>query len=207
MEYLSRLFKRASTQSGFEYHPHYKKLGMTHLMFADGLVIFCKASPASLKILMEAFQQFTDCTGLQANMSKSQIVFGGASTSIRAECMALTGFTEEQLPFTYLGLPITASKLSKVDCKTLMEKITTRITTWANTSLIHADYCGWTLFCLAFSTFGLKCACFLKLWLTRSHSHAGTFFGGQRVSTEKPLMWLGILWANPKRRGVWVSRT
>ena len=78
MEYLSRLFKGASTQPRFEFHPHCKKFGITHLMFADDLVIICKASPLSVKILMAAFQHFTECSGLQANMSKSQIVFGGA---------------------------------------------------------------------------------------------------------------------------------
>jgi len=80
MEYLLRLFKKARTQSRFEYHPQCKKLGMTHLMFADDLIIFCKAKPASLQILMNAFKAFTQCTGLKANMGKSQIVFGGDCT-------------------------------------------------------------------------------------------------------------------------------
>ena len=139
MEYLSRLFKKASLQPEFEFHPHCKKLGITHLMFADDLVIICKASPISVSILMRAFQQFTACSGLQINMSKSQIVFGGASASIREECKALTGFTEGNLPFSYLGLPITASKLSKVECRTLVEKITARIRTWASR---HISYAG-----------------------------------------------------------------
>ena len=94
MEYLLRMFKRASTQPGFEFHPHCQKLGITHLMFADGLVIFCKASPTSLRILMEAFHLFTACTGLKANMSKSQIVFGGTNIAVRKECMDLIGFSE-----------------------------------------------------------------------------------------------------------------
>jgi len=71
MEYLSRLFKRVSTLSGFQFHPQCKKLGIMHLMFADDLVIFYKATSASLKILMDAFQLFTQYTGLKANMSKS----------------------------------------------------------------------------------------------------------------------------------------
>ena len=53
--------------------------------------------------------------------------------------MALTGFTEGNLPFSYLGLPITASKLSKVECRTLVEKITARIKTWASR---HISYAG-----------------------------------------------------------------
>jgi len=68
----------------------------------------------------------------------SNSVWGG-STSVRAECMALIGFTEGKLPFTYLGLPITASKLSKVECMTLVERITGKITTWASR---HISYAG-----------------------------------------------------------------
>jgi len=62
-------------------------------------------------------------------MTKSQIVFGGDCTREKTECLALAGFTEGQLLFTYLGILITTSKLSKVECKALVEKITTRITT------------------------------------------------------------------------------
>jgi len=38
----------------FHYHPHCKQLGLTHLMFADDLVIFSKADPTSLHLIMEA---------------------------------------------------------------------------------------------------------------------------------------------------------
>ncbi|KAJ8419248.1 hypothetical protein Cgig2_009795 [Carnegiea gigantea] len=35
------------------------------------------------------------------------------------------------MPFRYLGVPITANKLSKLECSVSMEKFTRRITTWA----------------------------------------------------------------------------
>jgi len=46
-------------------------------MFADDLIIFCKAKPVSLQLLMNAFHEFTRCSGLKANLDKSNIVFGG----------------------------------------------------------------------------------------------------------------------------------
>jgi len=132
MEYLSRLFKHASTQQGFEYHHHCKRMGMTHLMFTDDLIIFCKANPTSLHLLMNAFHVFTRSTGLKANLDKSNIVFGGDCSQTQQECLDITGFTEGHLPFRYLGLPITASKLSKGESKTLVEKITTQILVWTS---------------------------------------------------------------------------
>ena len=105
MEYLSRLFRSASMQPGFEFHPHCKKLGLTHLMFADDLIIFCKAKPAAFKLLMDAFHKFTLSSGLTAKLEKSNIVFGGGCTQLQQDCLNITGFTEGQLPLRYLSMP------------------------------------------------------------------------------------------------------
>ena len=42
MEYLSRLMNVVSMKPGFKFHPNCKNLGLTHLMFADDLIMFCK---------------------------------------------------------------------------------------------------------------------------------------------------------------------
>jgi len=127
MEYLSRLFKKASLTQGFAFHPNCKKIGLIHLLFADDLILFCKAHPPSLQIMMEAFHQFTLCSGLRANMEKSSIVFGGDCSTIQQECLEITGFTDGHVPFRDLGLPITARRLSNCECRLLVEKITAKI--------------------------------------------------------------------------------
>ena len=139
MEYLYRLLKKTCSHPGFEYHPYCKRIGLSHLMFADDLVIFCKAKPHSLRLLMEAFNTFTNCTGLKANLDKSQIVFGGDCQAVIHECLDITGFMEGNLPQRYLGMPITASRLSKMECKTLVDKIAAKITTWSSR---HISYAG-----------------------------------------------------------------
>ncbi|KAJ8423957.1 hypothetical protein Cgig2_007561 [Carnegiea gigantea] len=52
--------------------------------------------------------------------------------------LQLTGYQEGGLPFRYLGVPITANKLSKMECSMLVEKFTRRITTWATKSISYA---------------------------------------------------------------------
>ena len=79
MEYLSRLFRKASMQPDFGCHPHCKKLGLTHLISADDFIIFCKAKPSALKLLMDAFQEFTLSSGLIANLEKSNMVLEGTA--------------------------------------------------------------------------------------------------------------------------------
>ena len=120
------------------FHPHCKKMALTHLMFADDLIIFCKATPSSIQLLMNAFNTFTRCTGLKANLDKSSIVFGGNCSHVQQACLDITGFNEGKLPFRYLGLPITSSRLSKGECSTLVTKITAKIGVWASRHLSYA---------------------------------------------------------------------
>ncbi|KAJ8427720.1 LOW QUALITY PROTEIN: hypothetical protein Cgig2_022194 [Carnegiea gigantea] len=78
-------------------------------------------------LLMNAFHEFTRSSGLTVNLDKSNIVFGGDCLHIQQECLNITGFTEGQLPFRYLGMPITASRFTKEECSILVEKITPKV--------------------------------------------------------------------------------
>jgi len=52
-------------------------------MFADDLMLFCKADAASLQHLMKALQAFNECAGLKAHMQKSQMVFRGCPVGLQ----------------------------------------------------------------------------------------------------------------------------
>lgn len=86
---------------------------------------------------MDAFYSFTAAIGLKVNMVKSQIVFGGDCRR-QKECEDATGFTIGQLPLKHLGMPITASKLSKLECNALVNKIMARITHWSFRHILYA---------------------------------------------------------------------
>jgi len=68
MEYLSRLLAKTSLNSKFKFHPSCKKIQLTHLIFADDLILFSKAGPDSLHLMMSALQDFHDCAGLKTNL-------------------------------------------------------------------------------------------------------------------------------------------
>lgn len=72
MEYLSRILRKMSDLNDFRYHPMCKASKLTHLIFADDLMLFCKGNLASVSRVMEAIQHFSDTTGLVANLEKSK---------------------------------------------------------------------------------------------------------------------------------------
>ena len=65
MEHLSRVMKKTSKQPGFKYHPSCKQLELTHLMFVDDLMMFCKADVHTLQLFMTTLQEFNNTAGLQ----------------------------------------------------------------------------------------------------------------------------------------------
>jgi len=138
MEYLSRLLHRVSLEPNFRYHPNCKQLGLTHLMSADDLILFCKTDLATLQHIMNVLHEFHECAGLQANMQKSQMVLGGCSPDLQYKCQQITGLQDSNFPLKYLGVPITSSRLTKVACRNLVEKITVRMKIWATKSLSYA---------------------------------------------------------------------
>jgi len=87
VEYFSRVTHRFSAHPNFKYHPHYKQLHLTHLMFADDLILFCKVDAPTIHIIKSALTVFSQCAGLEANLQKSQLVLGGCSPMLHTQCL------------------------------------------------------------------------------------------------------------------------
>ena len=84
IEYFSRMMKLARLHPDFYFHPSPKKLSLNHLMFADDVLLFCKAHPLTVQLIMQVLKDFYCCSGLQANHSKSVVVFGGCSMALQS---------------------------------------------------------------------------------------------------------------------------
>ena len=75
MEYLSRMLKCASLDPAFKFHPRCAPLKLTHLSFADDLMLFSKGNVNSISILYEGLDHFAQSSGVYANSSKYAIYF------------------------------------------------------------------------------------------------------------------------------------
>ncbi|KAL0309287.1 UNVERIFIED_CONTAM: hypothetical protein Sradi_5871000 [Sesamum radiatum] len=111
MEYFSRLIKRKTTDSDFNFHPKCEKLKITHLLFADDLMMFSRGDLPSVYILMECLQEFRDVSGLAVNTLKSSIFTAGIENNMLREILARTEFARGEIPVRYLGIPLAAQRL------------------------------------------------------------------------------------------------
>ncbi|XP_074304746.1 uncharacterized protein LOC141639537 [Silene latifolia] len=127
MEYLSRIMEFATRKWYFRYHPICKSLKLTHLLFADDLLMFSKGDVQSIMLILGVLATFSGSSGLKVNASKSEVVYNGVPDSLKLDIAQVSGFQEGKLPFKYLGIPIQPGRLTKADCNVLLEKIVSKI--------------------------------------------------------------------------------
>ncbi|XP_058723307.1 uncharacterized protein LOC131595077 [Vicia villosa] len=138
MEYLHRYLGTLNSNSEFHYHPKCKKLKITHICFADDLLLFSRGDVESVKGLMQKFNEFSAATGLKANPSKCRIYFGGTSVIDQANIKEVTSYGLGQLPFKYLGVPLSSRKLTIHQCQPLIDRMLAKIQHWSTKFLSYA---------------------------------------------------------------------
>ncbi|XP_058757124.1 uncharacterized protein LOC131630357 [Vicia villosa] len=90
---------------------------------------------------MAVFDDFSRATGLRAHPAKCKIYFGGVHHMVKNDILQATGFREGDIPFRYLGVPLSSRKLTIQQCYPLIEKITARIHHWSARLLSYAGRC------------------------------------------------------------------
>ncbi|XP_074278346.1 uncharacterized protein LOC141601939 [Silene latifolia] len=138
MEVLSRLLRKLPTAQGFSYHPKCVKLNLTHLVFADDLLVFTRGDVPSVLAVAGCLSDFSAMTRLCANPLKTCIYFGGVEARVIQEIVHCSGFTQGDLPFRYLGIPFFPARLTEAMFLPLLDKIKEKLMHWANYSLSYA---------------------------------------------------------------------
>lgn len=138
MEFLSRIIKCKTTNSEFNFHPRCEKLGISHLAFADDLMLFARGDVPSVRILMESLECFKEQSGLMVNANKSCIFTAGIYGRDLDEILETVGYPMGSLPVRYLGVPLAAQKLNVVHYAPLVDRIAAYIQAWSSNTLSYA---------------------------------------------------------------------
>ncbi|KAM3375476.1 hypothetical protein P3S68_014190 [Capsicum galapagoense] len=114
MEYLSRNLNRLKEDKTFRFRPRCSKLGITQLSFADDLLLVARGDILFVTALHKCFLKFSQASRLLANLIKSLVYFGGIAPMESSRILQHLGFAHGELPFKYLGIPLSARKITLV---------------------------------------------------------------------------------------------
>lgn len=138
MNVLSWKIDKAVEERKFKLHPGCHKLSLTHLCFADELMVFVEGSKESVQGALSVFEEFEAWSGLSISLEKSTIYMAGIPEAEKSNILENFNFAEGELPVRYLGLPLMTKAMSKQDYTPLLEQIRSKISTWTCRFLSYA---------------------------------------------------------------------
>lgn len=139
MDVRNLLIKRRIDEVGsLKYHRECEGLKITHLCFADDLLIFSRGDIGSIQIISDAIEEFKGFSGLSPSIHKSTTFMCNVSSSVRDGIRGILPFEEGVLLVRYLGVPLIARQLVRSDCMVLVDKVQKRIADWRNKFLSFA---------------------------------------------------------------------
>ena len=138
MNVLSLKLDKAMVERKFKVHPGCQKLSLTHLCFADDLMVFVEGSKDSVQGALSVFEEFEVWSGLSISVEKSTIYMAGVSVDEKRSILTNFEFAEGELPVRYLGLPLMTQAMRTQDYYPLLEHIKSKINSWTCRYLSYA---------------------------------------------------------------------
>ena len=133
METLSCLLNRATDGnylSGTKFTDGKgEELVISHLLYADDTLLFCKADRDELKFIRWTLTLFEAVSSLKINLNKSEILPIGPVAKME-ELASELGCKAETLPTTYLGLPLGAKHKALRVWDSVEERFRKRLASW-----------------------------------------------------------------------------
>lgn len=130
MDIFSKKLDLTVNRNVFSPHPLCSDPLITHLSFADDVLIFFDGSERSLKGILDVLIDFQTDSGLVLNLSKSYLFLDGDNMSLSRDLSSRYGLLQGSLPVRYLGLPLMPHKLRPQDYQPLIDKVLSRISSW-----------------------------------------------------------------------------
>ncbi|KAL0404118.1 UNVERIFIED_CONTAM: hypothetical protein Sradi_2052600 [Sesamum radiatum] len=105
--------------------------GISHLAYADDILIFTNSREKSLETVMEFLQEFEHTSGQLISPEKSSFIISPkAPMAVKRRIKSLTGFMLKTFPFIYLGAPIYVGRQKIEYFDRLIDGMSTKIGGW-----------------------------------------------------------------------------
>ncbi|XP_013725242.1 uncharacterized protein LOC106429043 [Brassica napus] len=120
MNVLSHKIDKAAKEGKFKYHPRCKLLSLTHLCFADDLMVFVEGTKESVEGAISVFDEFAVWSGLSISLEKSTVYMAGVSETEKSRILTNFPLAVGSLPVRYLGLPLMTKAMRRLDYMPLL---------------------------------------------------------------------------------------
>ena len=135
---LSLMLNKAARELKFNYHLRFDSAKLTHLCFADDLLIFMDGSIQSLQAVLQVLKEFELRSRLAVSIQKSSFFSSGLTDEERDLIQFSTGMPQGTLPVRYLGVPLCTKKLSLLNCEVLIQQVKRKFNSWSARALSFA---------------------------------------------------------------------
>ncbi|GKA52480.1 RNA-directed DNA polymerase, eukaryota, reverse transcriptase zinc-binding domain protein [Tanacetum coccineum] len=99
MEVFSLVLERQIEKDrSFQYHFRCRSLKLVHISFADDLLVMCHGDKSSVMLIKRTIDEFSGCSRLIPNNSKSTVFFGSLDDNEKSEILKVLPFSTGTLP-------------------------------------------------------------------------------------------------------------
>ena len=135
-DYLSRLLDRLILgRKELMYRTTRYTMGVSHLAYADDIIIFSQAQRSALLSLTECLEHYMEVSGQKVNVGKSCFYLDKKHFSWAREVKEVSGFQHGSLPFMYLGVPVFRGPKKTSLFMFIRDKISAWIHSWSHRHL------------------------------------------------------------------------
>ena len=132
MEYLGHLIKQNCVEGGWTPMKAFKNnLGISHLLFADDILLFGKVNLAAYEAILEVLGKFCVESGQKISLEKSRVYFSpNVSESLKKEVCDKLGIRVTHDIGKYLGFPLRHRGAVHNPYKFIVEKAMSKLARW-----------------------------------------------------------------------------
>jgi hypothetical protein len=137
-EGLSRTIKATITDKSLSgLTPHGISPPISHSQFMDDILLMGLSTTREALCFKSIINLFCEASGMEVNMTKSQVFFFNTPPEIQNHLTQLLGFTRSTLPSVYLGIPLIDNPLRNASWDSLISKFRKKLSSWT----FHPSIC------------------------------------------------------------------
>lgn len=132
------MLNKGADEGRFGFHAKCSSTKLTHLCFADDLLIFTDGKLSFVQAILSILAEFAAHSGLKVSLQKTSFVSFGIPQD-QVDLIAQTcHLTVASLPVRYLGIPLLSQKLLMHHCLPLIQLIKGKVNSCSTRSLSYA---------------------------------------------------------------------